>query len=125
MGVGSKAEGQDQLVRPRVACSKAGCGKKVSYANKMILIHLLWGQKSREFREKVLQRGDRVTLEEVLVQLESLERGKAENAKLGTAAGFGLLWEQRRALGLVSRAAARPTEVPSHGEKTDNVSSSM
>ena len=46
----------------------------------MNLTQLNRGLESYEFRENWLQKGDKVILEGVLTQLESLERGQAENA---------------------------------------------
>ena len=43
---------------------------------------LLWGLKTREFNEKVLQKGDNITLDKTPVLLKSLEPGRVDNAKL-------------------------------------------
>ena len=55
-----------------VTCSQAGCDQKVSYANDMLLTQLLRGLKTREFCEKVLEKGDNINLDETLVLMESL-----------------------------------------------------
>ena len=52
----------------------------MSYADELILTQLLWGLKSREFCERVLQRGDKFTKENV--HSETLECGRYDNAKL-------------------------------------------
>ena len=68
-------------------CSQAGCDHKNSYANDIILSQLLQGLETREFREKVLQKGDNINLDDTLVLLESLECSRADNAKLEKAHG--------------------------------------
>ena len=50
-------------------------------------MQLLLGLKLREFHEKVLQRRNKVTLEEVQVQLEFMEPGRANNTKVEKLAG--------------------------------------
>ena len=70
-----------------VTCSRADCDTKNSYANDIILTRLLRGLKTREFREKVLQKGDDINLDDTLVLLELLECGRSDNTKLEKAHG--------------------------------------
>ena len=70
-----------------MTCSWADCDTKKSYANDVILTQLLRGRKTREFHEKVLQKMDDINLDDTSGLLESLERGRADNAKLEKANG--------------------------------------
>ena len=70
-----------------VTWSQADCWTKNSYAINVILAQLLPGLNSREFHEKVLQKGDNINLDNTLVLLESLEHGRAVDAKLEKAHG--------------------------------------
>ena len=56
--------------------------RRNSYTNDVILTNPLLGLKTREFREKVLQKGDNITLDYTFVLLESLEHYRDYNAKL-------------------------------------------
>ena len=67
-------------------CSQADCSKRVSVADGLFLNKLLQGLRSKEFNEKVLQGGNKCTLDKDLLCLRSLERGSADSARLAETA---------------------------------------
>ena len=82
-----KLKAASRLCDYTTVCENVECESKNDYSEKEILTQLLYGMKNKDHQERVLSQ-DKLTLEKVLMMVESLEMAAESRAELeGTTKG--------------------------------------